>query len=161
MLTEDKITTEMLKEKFPHKRIHDASDKPIDQILKILKLCEDVPDILVFIKRNPITEVYFDAIEQTEQAKFDGMVAYAQKRPSTVVINRDNYIWFDKECPNVIPAIHQMIDEETECIVCQEKAKDMQFLKCSCTTNLCKTCFQNLKGEKKCPVCKTKLLKSI
>jgi hypothetical protein len=160
-ITGDLITTALLTEYFPHKTIHDASDKPIEKILQILKWCEDFPDILVFIKRNSITEVYFEAIEQMEESKVKGIAgtaSFVDKRPSTVVINRDNYTWFDQSCPNVIVAINQMINEENECIVCQEKETDMENLKCECTANLCKSCFHNLKGGKKCPGCRKDLI---
>ena len=158
-ITASDISVDILQSYFPNKKIHDASDKSIEEILHMIEVCKELPALLVYIQRNSLTECYFNAIEETTMERFSLLESsFIHNKPTTVVINCDNYIWFDETCPNVIAAINQMINEENECVICKEVEADIQFLKCACTTNLCKMCFDQL-SKKICPVCQKPLCK--
>ncbi len=85
---------QLLKDNYSEYKINDSSDKNVDQIEKITILCESVPNLIVHIKRNNMNEKYFNVIELIE--KSNDIIDSKSNKISTIILNKDNYIYFRK-----------------------------------------------------------------
>ena len=68
-ITEDNLTIDILKRRFPKCKWNDASNRDHNEIHKIVKICWDVEDLYIFIKRNKKNSIFFGEILIQEISK--------------------------------------------------------------------------------------------
>jgi len=154
MLTQQELTTEVLKARFTENVVYDASSCTLQQLMPWIMQCTQQPELLVLIHRAPHNDSYFLMAEQLQLENHRNLI-----RGETIVLNKDNYKMFDRHCPNVIPAIRKMVrNDKLECATCyDELSKDVPFYVCfSCCSDMCIKCIFRFE-KRQCPVCKSNI----
>ena len=150
---------ELLKTNYSQYKINDSSNRNLEQINKIIKICCDNPTIIVYMKRNEINDAYFRILEMLEHSS--GI--YDTEPIDSIVINKDNYVYIrtsEKNPLNILRCINKnLLNDEGCCICSKHKTASNESFPCSmCQTEICHNCFIHLR-EKKCPCCRNNYLK--
>ena len=139
------MNIENLKAKFPNYKITDASNRNIDQIVKISSICSMNKNILVVIERNAKTEDYFKFIEMIEGLHHD--------RVKYIMINEENYYYNSSLSDYFILHVKRKLDGECECPICFEQTNDKYIICNQCASVCCLRCFSKCES-KICAICR-------
>jgi hypothetical protein len=145
---------DLLKNNFPQYKINDSSNRNIGQIQKITNICIGCPNIIVYLKRNEINELYFKFIEIVEKSS-----NISDLDPiDTIIINKDNYVYIRKNETNpikILRSINKNLLSNDSCCVCMESKSDyLKLINCSeCQTPICRLCLNKI-NNLNCPCCK-------
>jgi hypothetical protein len=148
---------DLLKNNFPQYKINDSSNRNIGQIQKITEICIDCPNIIVYLKRNEINDLYFKFIEMVE--KSSGVLDSVPI--DTIIINKDNYVYIRKNETNPIKILRcvnkNLLSNDSCCICMGHKSDNLKLINCNeCQTPICKICLSKI-NNLNCPCCKNQL----
>lgn len=137
---------EKLKKLFPNLKINNSSNRDINDLTKIIKICYDVSNILVFIQRNEINNYFFEITEITE--KIDKI--------NLIFLNKDNIYYYniinDLNFDTVLMSLKRKINNENECVVCFESCTSNFYMCCKCGNQIHGKCFDKCINQI-CSVC--------
>lgn len=148
---------ELLKNKYPQYQINDSSNRNLIEILKIINICVNCSNIIVYLKKNNVNKDYFNLIENLEKSQ--GVI---DPNPiATIIINKDNYVYVRNNENNLIKILRcidkNLLGNDSCCICMESKSKNIYFKTCNeCQTPICKVCITKI-NELNCPCCKNDL----
>ena len=151
---------ELLKINFPNYKIFDASNKLLIEIIKIEQLCLNIPQLIMFVKRNENNKEYFKIYENDSGVNDIKWLFF----------NNDNYFHFQgrnkENLKMIVLSVKKFIKDDTECCICYEKINPQEkysFLTClNCSVFVCCNCISKYlklnNKEIECPICRKVLI---
>ena len=154
MLNLDNLSIDILKENFKDYKWSDISNKTPMEIIVAIQLCWEIPSIALLIKKNDNNKSIFGKFFMEELSH-----NIISKEIDVIILNKDNYVHFNKKSKNILTHISKNLFSKYECQVCLINCNETLMWTCSqCTTNLCNECLKNIMKFNnynfKCPVCK-------
>ena len=159
-----------LKINFPNYKIYDASNKSSNEMKKIEEICENLPQLIVFMERNEKNKDYLKYYEHTLGVRDINWLFI--NKGNCMSRNKINDIYLNSQQNHeniklLILSIKKFINNDTECCICFEKIdiEKEDFENCiidtceNCSSYCCRNCiFKYLKvndgKEMLCPVCR-------
>jgi len=134
-----------LKTKFPKYRLTDASNRSVQQIIRICSICDANKNIIVFLERNTTNEEYFELFETGGNVDV-GSSAYMFITDKIFLVNRmNNY-------DNYILHLQRILNNENTCPICFDEVADYYYCD-QCANICCLGCMAKLE-MKICSVCR-------
>ncbi len=143
-----------LKNALPTFEICDATNKNSDEITEIIKSCESMENLLVFLIRNETNGNFFEELEckKTDENCFEEL----ECKTDVIVYNRDDCYYYNTEnIDHTIMSVKRKVCGDIDCVICTELCED-NYLMCSkCGHQLHFECLQKWESrEKICPICR-------
>lgn len=104
-ITDENLTVDILKRKFPKCKWNDASNRDHNEIHKIVKICWNVEDLYIFIKKNKKNSIFFGEILIQEISR-----GIQTSDINIIILNKDNYFYFCEDSKNIIDSIQAYLD---------------------------------------------------
>ena len=149
-----------LKKHFPKYRINNASQRTKDELLKIFDLCEEIPDLIIYIKRNEKNDEFFKECEIVHNTETLTRMIY-NKKVDSCFKNEDNEM-----IESSILCFKKAIEDRIGCVICYENSDNMMLYCQICGSQCCIKCIlKMLKSELNdiiyCPICRTGVIYNI
>ena len=143
----------LLKKHFPKFKIYNATNKTEKEIEKIIDICMNVNNLIVYIIWNNDNDIVF---EKYKHHNIDN--------PHILFFNTDNYYMFgSKDIENLegsIRFLKRFIENDHICCICHQTLKEYDMFACCqiCGVAYCCECTNKMKLNKKellCSVCRS------
>ena len=145
------MNIDYLKTKFPKYRLTDASNRSVQQIIRICSICNANKNIIVFLERNANNEEYFESFE-TECNREVGSSAYMLITYKTFLVNRTLLVNKMTNYDNYILHLQRILNNENTCPICFDEVVDYYYCD-QCANICCLGCMATLK-KKICSMCR-------
>ena len=154
MLKLNNLNIDILKDRFKDYRWSDISNKTPIEIMCAIQLCWEIPSIALLIKKNDNNKSIFGKFFMEELSH-----NIISTEIDVLVLNRDNYVHFNKKSKNILTHISKNLFSIYECPVCSIDNNESSMWTCSdCTASVCIECLKSMMKSNnyifKCPICK-------
>ena len=151
----------LIKKIFPTYKIYNATDKSEQQMQKIIDICINIDNLIVFKLRNDKNSSFFKTYEEKHKLK---------RNIGIIFFNKDDYIYFEngndetynvKSFEGCIRFLKNFIEDNCSCCICYEEfdSEKRNTISCGkCGSSCCTKCIFNMSSRNDnviCPMCRS------
>ena len=151
----------LLKKHFPKYRINNASERTKYELIKLMNLCEVIPNLIIYIRRNEKNDDFFKFSNDIQGFKNISSAFYSKKGDMCFTTEGREI------AESKILCFKRAIEDSHECVICY-KNTDIEMKYCSgCGSACCNKCILTMIKTKPnddiiyCPICRAGVICTI